>query len=62
VLVVLFLGLALITAGSTFVVRKPRQKGEAFSTQRKLYLGVTVLGALLVLTYGVFVLLLGRGN
>ena len=60
-LVVLFLGLALIVVGSIFVVRKPSTRGETFSTERKLYMGVTVLGSLLVLIYGVLVIVLGRG-
>jgi len=55
VLLLLFAGLVFMLTATVFVVRHPRATGEPFSTRRKLYLCLNVVGAMLVIIYAVSV-------
>lgn len=60
-LILLFAGLVLIGVGSIFAIRNPRVKGEPLASRRLLYIGVTFLGAIAVLSYGIWVVMTGKG-
>ncbi|WP_262107501.1 hypothetical protein [Arthrobacter sp. Marseille-P9274] len=50
---VMLLGLVLITVSATYAVRHPRAKDEAFSSERKLYLALSIIGGACVLFYAI---------
>jgi hypothetical protein len=49
--VLMLAGIILVVAGATFAVRHPRSAGEPFSQVRKLYLAVSIAGAVLIAFY-----------
>ena len=50
---VMLLGLVLITVSATHAVRHPRAKDEPFSSQRKLYFALSIIGGACVLFYAI---------
>ncbi|MGF9663212.1 hypothetical protein AAIH25_15250 [Arthrobacter crystallopoietes] len=55
VLLLMFLGLALMIVATVYSVRHPRAAGEAFTPRRKFFLCMNIFGAALVIIYALFV-------
>jgi uncharacterized membrane protein len=54
-LLVMLLGLVLIAVSATYTVRHPRVKDEPFSSRRKFYLVLSVIGGACVLIYVLYI-------
>ncbi len=53
----MLLGLVLIVASATYAVRHARAKDEPFSSRRKFYFALSVIGGACVLIYVLYIFL-----